>query len=106
MTDVAARVPASPDPAVPAAASVSASASASEVPDLPEAPAARRTVIDVRDLGVRYSLRFTKKTTLRQSFTNLFRRDDRPTDFWALENVTFRLVHGESLAVIGPNGAG
>ena len=32
----------------------------------------------------------------------------RPTrsDFWALRDVSFRLVHGESLAVIGPNGAG
>ena len=67
---------------------------------------AQPVVIDVRDLGVRYSLRFTKKTTLRQSFANLLRRDDRPTDFWALKGVTFQLVHGESLAVIGPNGAG
>jgi len=64
------------------------------------------TVIDVRNLGVKYSLRFTKKTTLRQSLANIVRRDDRPTEFWALRNVTFGLAHGESLAVIGPNGAG
>jgi ABC-type polysaccharide/polyol phosphate transport system ATPase subunit len=62
--------------------------------------------IEVRDLGVRYSLRFTRKTTLHRSFTNLFRRAAGPRDFWALRDVTFRLVHGESLAVIGPNGAG
>jgi ABC-type polysaccharide/polyol phosphate transport system ATPase subunit len=61
--------------------------------------------IDVRGLGVQYSLRFTRKTTLHRSFVNLFRRE--PVDrFWALRDVTFRLVHGESLAVIGPNGAG
>ena len=65
-----------------------------------------RTVIDVRNLGVKYSLRFTKKTTLRQSLANLVRRDDRPTEFWALREVSFGLTHGESLAVIGPNGAG
>ena len=73
------------------------------------APMSRRdapVAIDVRDLGVQYSLRFTKKTTLQRSFVNLFRRDNRPTEFWALRDVTFRLVHGESLAVIGPNGAG
>jgi ABC-2 type transport system ATP-binding protein len=63
-------------------------------------------VIDVHDLGVKYSLRFTRKTTLRQSLAQMFRREDRPTQFWALKNVSFKLVHGESLAVIGPNGAG
>lgn len=62
--------------------------------------------IDVRDLGVRYSLRFTRKTTLHRSFTNLLRRQNGPRDFWALRNVSFNLVNGESLAVIGPNGAG
>ena len=62
--------------------------------------------IEVRDLGVRYSLRFTKKTTLRGSFTRLFAAGDGPGTFWALKDVTFRLDHAESLAVIGPNGAG
>jgi ABC-type polysaccharide/polyol phosphate transport system ATPase subunit len=62
--------------------------------------------IDVRDLGVRYSLRFTRKTTLRQSFSRLLSRSDRSRPFWALRHVSFRLVTGESLAVIGPNGAG
>jgi ABC-type polysaccharide/polyol phosphate transport system ATPase subunit len=62
--------------------------------------------IDVQDLGVRYSLRFTRKTTVRESFKNLLKRPDGPTSFWALRDVTFRVTHGESLAVIGPNGAG
>jgi ABC-type polysaccharide/polyol phosphate transport system ATPase subunit len=63
-------------------------------------------VISVRDLGVKYSLRLTRKNTMRQSFTNLLRRRDGPREFWALQGVNFKLVHGESLAVIGPNGAG
>ncbi len=63
-------------------------------------------VIDVRDLGVRYSLRLTRKNTVRQSFTNLLRRREGPSSFWALQHVTFQLIKGESLAVIGPNGAG
>ncbi len=83
-------------------------------PDVPQWPASQATpysaagplVIDVHDLGVKYSLRFTKKTTLRETIGNWMRRDDKPTEFWALRNVSFKLVHGESLAVIGPNGAG
>lgn len=62
--------------------------------------------ISVRNLGVKYSLRFTKKTTVRQSFSKLLTREKGEKEFWALRNVDFDLVHGESLAVIGPNGAG
>ena len=83
------------------------------IPELredPYAPSAvgnaERYAIEVRDLGVRYSLRFTKKTTFRESFTNLFKRAEGPSHFWALRNVSFKVERGESLAVIGPNGAG
>ena len=62
--------------------------------------------IDVDGLGVRYNLRLTRKTTVRDSFKNLTKRKEGPTSFWALRDVTFRVQHGESLAVIGPNGAG
>jgi ABC-2 type transport system ATP-binding protein len=61
--------------------------------------------ISVENLGVQYNLRFTRKSTLRQSFANIVLRRP-PTRFWALRNVNIRLTRGESLAVIGPNGAG
>jgi ABC-2 type transport system ATP-binding protein len=63
-------------------------------------------VILARDLGVKYSLRFTKKTTLHRTFTDMFRRQEGPTDFWALRHFELELKKGESLGVIGPNGAG
>ncbi len=61
--------------------------------------------IAVDDLGVRYNLRFTRKSTLRQSFANIVMRKP-PERFWALRHVNLEVNHGESLAVIGPNGAG
>ena len=73
---------------------------------VPSAPSPTLPAAILADgIGIKYSLRFTKKTTLQRSFINLFQRE-AADEFWALRDVTFKLVHGESLAVIGPNGAG
>ena len=63
-------------------------------------------MIDVKDLGIRYDLRLTRKTTVRGAFRNITRISRQDRSFWALRDVNFRVAHGESLAVIGPNGAG
>jgi ABC-type polysaccharide/polyol phosphate transport system ATPase subunit len=61
--------------------------------------------IGADDLGVRYSLRFSRKTTLRESVAKVVTR--KPAEqFWALRHVSLSVQPGESLAVIGPNGAG
>lgn len=56
-------------------------------------------------LGVRYSLRLTRKQTVRSSLVKRVQGSGEQA-FWALRDVTFQLVHGESLGVVGPNGAG
>lgn len=62
--------------------------------------------IEARKLGVQYDLRLTRKNTLRTTFLTMLGQRSTDRHFWALRDVSFRLVHGESLAVIGPNGAG
>jgi ABC-2 type transport system ATP-binding protein len=67
---------------------------------------AEKVAINVRDLGVQYSLRLTKKSTVRQTLTRRMHIEGGDSHFWALSDVTFHVSQGESLGVIGPNGAG
>ncbi|MEO8509809.1 MAG: ATP-binding cassette domain-containing protein [Chloroflexota bacterium] len=68
----------------------------------------RRSAVSIRDLGIRYNLRLTRRTTLKQSLAGLVRRseDVKQTHFWAIRNLDFDIHHGDNLAVVGPNGAG
>jgi ABC-type polysaccharide/polyol phosphate transport system ATPase subunit len=84
----------------------------SDLPSVAPVPAAidrgpAGPAIEVDDLGIRYNLRLTKRTTLKGSLAELFgKRQDRPMHFWALRHISLSVDHGESVAVIGPNGAG
>ncbi len=63
--------------------------------------------IDVEDLGIRYNLHLTRRTTLKGSLMEWVGRRQREDHyFWALRHVTFRVAHGEALGILGPNGAG
>jgi ABC-type polysaccharide/polyol phosphate transport system ATPase subunit len=64
-----------------------------------------KLAINAHDLGVRYSLRLTKKQTVKSSVVRRLRRQGE-TSFWALRNVSFQVHHGDALGIIGPNGAG
>jgi ABC-type polysaccharide/polyol phosphate transport system ATPase subunit len=61
--------------------------------------------IVAEDVGVEYSLRFSRKNSIQRTIGQFIARESAQP-FWALRHASFRVVHGESLAIIGPNGAG
>ena len=98
--------PASPlDPSASAPGASEQPSTARDAQPAGSAAEGGKPAILVDDLGVVYSLKLTRKQTLRDTLIRRVKRDGE-TDFWALRHVSFSVRNGESLGVIGPNGAG
>lgn len=68
-------------------------------------PVADAPVIEVEGVGIR----FRRNRHSRRNFKDLFagsKRRARPSEFWALHDVSFSVAPGEAIGVVGRNGQG
>lgn len=65
-----------------------------------------KPMIHVDNLGICFRMDMNKTTNLKEWVIRAFKRQNKYTNFWALRNVSFDILPGEVVGVIGRNGAG
>ncbi len=63
-------------------------------------------IVSIDKVGVRFRLQLEKTETLKETFINFLRRKNAYRDLWALEDVTVKVMPGESIGIVGRNGSG
>ncbi len=66
----------------------------------------KETLIDVRDVSMRFKLPSEKIDNVKEYVIKFIKRKIEYLDFWVLNDVNLQVKRGESLALIGRNGAG
>ena len=64
------------------------------------------TVLEVKDVSVRFNLSEQKVDNLKEYLIKTVKREMRYKEFWALQDVSFQVKQGERVAILGLNGAG
>ena len=65
-------------------------------------------MIKVEHVSMKLNLVIEKNYSMKEAFIAMFdkRRRQKPTEFWALDDLTFNVKKGEVVGLIGSNGAG
>jgi ABC-type polysaccharide/polyol phosphate transport system ATPase subunit len=67
---------------------------------------ATANVIEFENVSKRFVLNRDKQDTIQGRFAKMLRRHEQGEEFWALRDVSFAVTRGESLGLVGHNGAG
>lgn len=65
-------------------------------------------MIKVEHVSMKFNLGIEKNYSMKEAFISIFdkKRRQKPTEFWALDDLTFNVKKGEVVGLIGSNGAG
>ena len=65
-------------------------------------------MIRVEHVSMKFNLGIEKNYSMKEAFIAMFdkKRRQKPTEFWALDDLTFNVKKGEVVVLIGSNGAG
>lgn len=65
-------------------------------------------MIRVEHVSMKFNLGIEKNYSMKEAFIAMFdkKRRQKPTEFWALDDLTFNVKKGEVVGLIGSNGAG
>jgi lipopolysaccharide transport system ATP-binding protein len=63
-------------------------------------------IIAVENVGIRFNIASEKTDSLKEYIIKLLKKELYFKEFWALQNITFEINQGESLAIVGANGSG
>nr|WP_074434805.1 ABC transporter ATP-binding protein [Beduini massiliensis] len=63
-------------------------------------------MIDVRNVGIRFTMSSDKILSLKEWVTALLSNKVKMNEYWALKDVSFSVAKGDVLGIVGRNGAG
>lgn len=63
-------------------------------------------LLKLENVAIKYITGDFKDIGLKEYFTRIIKRNFTMTEFWAVKGITFELLKGEMLGIIGTNGAG
>jgi ABC-2 type transport system ATP-binding protein len=66
----------------------------------------KNIALSVDNVGVRFNMSTEKVDNLKEYAIKLFRRELKYNEFWALREVSFQILKGQRVGVLGLNGAG